>query len=51
MPELGYLNLGNAYFRLKQYRKARGAWELALKLDPDNKVASQNIEDLKKAGF
>jgi serine/threonine-protein kinase len=35
--------LGDAYFRLEKYPEARQAYEDALKLDPDNRTARQNL--------
>ncbi len=35
--------LGDAYFRLERYPEARQAYEDALKLDPDNRTARQNL--------
>ena len=35
--------LGDAYFRLERYPEARQAYEEALKLDPDNRTARQNL--------
>ncbi len=50
-PQLGYLNLGNAYLKKKEFAKARRIWEAVLKLDPTNQAIEANIKDLKKAGF
>jgi len=36
--------LGDAYFRLEKFDEARKAYESALKLDPDNRTARQNLD-------
>lgn len=39
----GYLNIGVAYFKLKQYDKARDAWDMARKLYPSNPFLLRNF--------
>ena len=41
-----YNRLGRAYLELGQYKKARHAYESAVKLDPFNAIASRNIRRL-----
>ncbi len=48
-----YNRLGRAYLELGQYKKARQAYESAVKLDPFNAIASRNIRrlnDIKETG-
>ena len=42
--------LGDAYFRLEKFPEARKAYEDALKLDPDNRTARQNLELVERRG-
>jgi tetratricopeptide (TPR) repeat protein len=42
--------LGDAYFRLEKFVDARKAYEDALKLDPDNRTARQNLDLLERRG-
>lgn len=39
----GYLNLGVAYFKLKDYDKARECWETAKKIYPSNPFLKRNM--------
>jgi tetratricopeptide (TPR) repeat protein len=38
----GYLNIGVAYFKLKEYDKARDSWDMARKLYPSNPFLVRN---------
>ena len=40
----GYLNLGVAYFKLKEYDKARANWEIAKKIYPNNPFLKNNFK-------
>jgi tetratricopeptide (TPR) repeat protein len=40
----GYLNLGVAYFKLKQYDEARANWEIAKHIYPNNPFLKRNLE-------
>lgn len=40
----GYLNLGVAYFKLKEYDKARANWEIAKKIYPNNPFLKNNLK-------
>lgn len=40
----GYLNIGVAYFKLKQYDKAREHWETAKRIYPNNPFLKRNLE-------
>jgi hypothetical protein len=40
---MAYVNLGNAYFELREYQAAREAYEAALYLDPENQVAHHGL--------
>jgi serine/threonine protein kinase/predicted negative regulator of RcsB-dependent stress response len=42
--------LGDAYFRLEKFPDARKAYEEALKLDPDNRTARQNLDLIQRRG-
>jgi Flp pilus assembly protein TadD len=42
--------LGDAYFRLEKFSEARKAYEDALKLDPDNRTARQNLDLVERRG-
>jgi eukaryotic-like serine/threonine-protein kinase len=42
--------LGDAYFRLEKFADARKAYEAALKLDPENRTARQNLELVERRG-
>jgi tetratricopeptide (TPR) repeat protein len=42
--------LGDAYFRLEKFVDARKAYEDALKLDPDNRTARQNLDLIERRG-
>lgn len=42
----GWLNLGITYAQLDSQAAARNAWETALRLEPDNEAARENIERL-----
>ena len=42
--------LGDAYFRLEKFPDARKAYEDALKLDPDNRTARQNLDLIQRRG-
>jgi Serine/threonine protein kinase len=42
--------LGDAYFRLEKFAEARKAYEDALKLDPDNRTAQQNLDLVERRG-
>jgi len=39
-----WYNLGGAYFSNKQYKEAVGAWQIALKIKPDNKQAQAGMQ-------
>jgi serine/threonine-protein kinase len=43
--------LGDAYFRLEKIAESRKAYEEALKLDPDNRTARQNLDLLQRRGY
>lgn len=47
-PKMWY-NLGGAYFTLKNYPKAKAAWERTLMINPNNEEAKKGLEALKKA--
>lgn len=49
-PELGYMNMGNAYFMKKDYRRANEAWRQAVRRDPDNRMMVDSITAMRKAG-
>jgi tetratricopeptide (TPR) repeat protein len=38
-------NLGTAYYDLKQYPEAKGAWEKALACLPEDSVAASNLNN------
>jgi len=40
----GYLNLGVAYFKLKDYDKARANWEIAKQIYPNNPFLKTNLK-------
>lgn len=40
----GYLNIGVAYFKLKQYDKAQEHWETAKRIYPNNPFLKRNLE-------
>lgn len=40
----GYLNLGVAYFKLKEYEKAKENWETAKKIYPNNPFIKRNMD-------
>ncbi|MES2138585.1 MAG: tetratricopeptide repeat protein [Bacteroidota bacterium] len=40
----GYLNIGVAYFKLKDYDKARANWEIAKKIYPNNPFLKNNLK-------
>ncbi len=40
----GYLNLGVAYFKLKDYDKARANWEIAKRIYPNNPFLKTNLK-------
>ncbi|MES2592521.1 MAG: tetratricopeptide repeat protein [Bacteroidota bacterium] len=40
----GYLNLGVAYFKLKQYDKARENWDIAKRIYPNNPFLKTNLK-------
>lgn len=40
----GYLNLGVAYFKLKEYDKARANWDIAKKIYPNNPFLKNNLK-------
>ena len=42
--------LGDAYFRLEKFPEARKAYEDALKLDPENRTARQNLDLVERRG-
>jgi serine/threonine protein kinase len=42
--------LGDAYFRLEKFPEARKAYEAALKLDPENRTARQNLDLVEHRG-
>jgi len=42
----GYTNLGYVYYRMRDFKKARQAWETTLRLDPGNALAQQGLEKL-----
>ncbi|HEX7598334.1 MAG TPA: protein kinase [Polyangia bacterium] len=42
--------LGDAYFRLDKFAEARKAYQEALKLDPENRTARQNLELVERRG-
>jgi TolA-binding protein len=42
--------LGDAYFRLEKFAEARKAYEAALKLDPENRTARQNLDLVEHRG-
>jgi tetratricopeptide (TPR) repeat protein len=42
--------LGDAYFRLEKFAEARKAYEEALKLDPENRTARQNLDLVERRG-
>ncbi len=42
--------LGDAYFRLEKFAEARKAYQAALKLDPENRTARQNLELVGRRG-
>jgi tetratricopeptide (TPR) repeat protein len=42
--------LGDAYFRLENFTEARKAYEEALKLDPENRTARQNLDLVERRG-
>jgi eukaryotic-like serine/threonine-protein kinase len=42
--------LGDAYFRLEKFAEARKAYEAALKLDPENRTARQNLDLVERRG-
>jgi serine/threonine protein kinase len=42
--------LGDAYFRLEKFADARKAYEDALRLDPENRTARQNLDLLERRG-
>ncbi|MCX5882815.1 MAG: VWA domain-containing protein [Deltaproteobacteria bacterium] len=48
LQQKAYYNLGNADFRKKQYEDAVKNYEEALKLNPDDILAKQNLEYVKK---
>ena len=43
-----YYQLGYAYHKLKKYDKAKEAYENAIKLDPSNMNAINNLEQIKR---
>jgi tetratricopeptide (TPR) repeat protein len=43
--------LGDAYFRLEKFADARKAYEAALKLDPNNRTARQNLDLIERRGY
>ncbi len=49
--ELGYSNLGNAYFMKKDYVRAKEAWKRVLMRDPENREIGENVKKLGKLGF
>lgn len=40
----GYLNIGVAYFKLKDYDKARANWDIAKKIYPNNPFLKNNLK-------
>ena len=44
-----YLKLGNIHYRRGALDDARGAWERALALDPDNRIVRANLDALRRA--
>jgi cytochrome c-type biogenesis protein CcmH/NrfG len=42
--------LGDAYFRLEKFAEARKAYEDAIKLDPENRTARQNLDLIQRRG-
>jgi tetratricopeptide (TPR) repeat protein len=40
----GYLNLGVAYFKLKEYDKARVSWDIAKQIYPNNPYLKNNLK-------
>jgi len=51
VPQVGYLNLGDAYSKKREFTKARKAWEAALKASPGDKIVEEKVKNLKNAGF
>ncbi|CAN5464821.1 hypothetical protein BH10BAC1_BH10BAC1_04960 [soil metagenome] len=47
----GYLNLGVAYFKLKEYDKAKANWDKAKKIYPNNPFVKRNMELLATTYF
>jgi tetratricopeptide (TPR) repeat protein len=43
-----YLKLGNIHYRRGSLDEARRAWELALALDPDNRIVRANLDALRQ---
>ncbi|MCD4813567.1 tetratricopeptide repeat protein [bacterium] len=39
-----YDHLGDVYYQLEQYRKAKEAWQQALELEPENKIIRNKLE-------
>jgi Flp pilus assembly protein TadD len=42
--------LGDACFRLEKFAEARKAYQEALKLDPENRTARQNLDLIERRG-
>ena len=40
----GYINLGVAYFKLKEYDKARESWDIAKQIYPNNPFLKRNLK-------
>jgi tetratricopeptide (TPR) repeat protein len=45
-----YSNRGNAYYDKGDYQRTRADWEQALRINPNNANAKENIEKLRKEG-
>ena len=48
LKEKALYNLGNAFFKQEKYKDAIGAYEAALKIDPEDEDAKHNLELAKK---
>lgn len=47
----GYLNLGVAYFKLKEYEKAKANWDIAKNIYPNNPFIKRNMDLLAATYF
>ncbi len=45
---VGFTRLGSIYFKLKDYKKAKAAWKMALRIDPKNKDIVNYLKQIKK---